>query len=89
MWQGCRHEQRVLPEPFEHGRTDFFRQRMAFGQLQIVLGFRRLVPGGDLAVRPLGLFQSFTDAQHFLTGKQARDVQEHGVATQDRKGSEW
>ena len=47
---------------------------MTFGQLQVVLGFRRLVPSGDFAVRPLGLLQGFADALHFLTCEQARNV---------------
>jgi hypothetical protein len=73
-------------KPFEHGRADFLRQRVAFGQLQVVLGFRRLVTGGDLAVRPLGLLQSFRRMRSTSSRvNRPGNVQEHGVATQDRK----
>jgi NADH:ubiquinone oxidoreductase subunit H len=39
---------------------------MAFGQLQVVLGLGRLVPGGDFAVGPIGVLQGLADALHFL-----------------------
>ena len=64
--QGGGHEQRVLPQAFEHRRANLHGKRMAFRQLQVVLGFRRLVPGGDLAVSPFSFFQRLTDASHLL-----------------------
>jgi len=54
---------------------------MTFGQLQIVLGLGRLIAGGDLAIGPVGLFQSLADAPHFIFLEQSGDVQQHVEVT--------
>ncbi|MNM63748.1 hypothetical protein D3C81_751230 [compost metagenome] len=69
--QGRRHELRVLPQTFDQGRANLLGQRMAFRQLQVVLGLGRLVTRGDLAVGPFGLLQRLTNALNLLGGKQA------------------
>ncbi|MNI47764.1 hypothetical protein D3C73_1022980 [compost metagenome] len=51
---------------------------MTFRQLQIVLGLGRLITGRDLAVSPIGLLQSLTNAPHFFIVEQAGNVQQHG-----------
>ncbi|MNN15514.1 hypothetical protein D3C81_1286200 [compost metagenome] len=66
------HEQRVLPQALEHGRADLAGQRIVLGQLQVVLGLRRLVAGGQLAVEPLRLFQRLADALDLIAGKHSR-----------------
>ena len=55
----------------------FLGQRVAFGQLQVVLGLGGLVPGGDSTVGPVGGFQGLANALHFLTREQAGNMQQH------------
>ncbi|MNR21057.1 hypothetical protein D3C85_1379340 [compost metagenome] len=81
MRQGRRHELRVLPQTFDQGRADLLGQRMAFRQLQVVLGLGRLVAGRDLAVGPVGLLQRLADTGQFIGVKQAGDVKQHGGST--------
>ncbi|MNY76921.1 hypothetical protein D3C86_2166620 [compost metagenome] len=74
MRQGGGHELWVGPQALEHRRTNLLGQGMPLGQLQVVLGLGRLMTGRDLAIGPIGLFQSLANAQHFLAGKQAGNV---------------
>jgi hypothetical protein len=46
-----------FPQPLDQRAADLLGQRMAFRQLQVVLGLGRLVTGGDLAIGPVGLLQ--------------------------------
>ncbi|MNP07018.1 hypothetical protein D3C76_990270 [compost metagenome] len=71
-------EQRVVPQPLQHGLGDLAGERMVLRQLQVVLGPGRLVAGGDLAVRPVGLLQGGADTGDFLAGEDAGNVQQHG-----------
>ncbi|MNW22700.1 hypothetical protein D3C71_2243440 [compost metagenome] len=64
----------MLPQALEHGCADFAGQRIVLGQLQVVLGLRRLVTRGHLAVEPLCLFQRLADAQNLIAGKHLRDM---------------
>ena len=52
--QRRRDEQRVAAQRVEDDLAELARDRMILGQLQVVLGPRRLMPGRDAAVDPLG-----------------------------------
>ncbi|MNC27967.1 hypothetical protein D3C75_761570 [compost metagenome] len=79
--QGCRHEARGLPQAVDQRTADLLGQRVAFRQLQVVLGLGRLVAGRDLAVGPVGLLQRLADTGQFIGVKQAGDVKQHGGST--------
>jgi hypothetical protein len=51
--------------------ADLLGQRMAFRQLQVVLGLGRLVTGRDLAVGPVGLLQRLANTGQFISVEQA------------------
>ena len=77
--QGGGHEQRVLPQARQHRLADLARQRIVLGQLQVVLGLRRLVAGGDPAVLPVGFLQRLADTADLVAGEHLRYVQQHGA----------
>ncbi|MNJ68571.1 hypothetical protein D3C77_648300 [compost metagenome] len=81
MRQGCRHETRGLPQAVDQRTADLLGQRVAFRQLQVVLGLGRLVASRDLAVGPVGLLQRLADTGQFISVEQAGDVKQHGSST--------
>src|SRR5690606_27347467 len=79
-WQRGGEEGVVATERVENQRTQCPCGRVRFGQLQVLLGLRRLVTGGGLAVGPVRFLQALAGYGHLLTREYIRDMQQHRVA---------
>src|SRR5688572_14639227 len=54
-----RRKKRITPKSSENDFAQLARDWMSFGDLDVVLGFGRLVTGCHLAIDPLGLVEQF------------------------------
>ena len=75
--QRRRHEQRIALQRLEDHLPELSRDRVAFGDLPVVLGARRLMPGGDLAVDPFGRVEQAARMRHLLGGQNIGNLNQH------------
>src|SRR5262245_29874280 len=78
-FQGNRrgHEQRVLLQSVDDLIPNFTCERIVLGQLQIVLGFSRLITSCDAAIDPVGLIQPLAKLRRLRFAQNILDMKKH------------
>jgi hypothetical protein len=73
--QRRRHKQRVVLQRREDQLAHLARRRMILRQLHVVFRPRRLAPGCDSSVNPIGLFQLLPAMRDLLGGQDVGNMQ--------------
>jgi hypothetical protein len=72
-----RDEERVALKRGHDHLADLLGNRMIFGKLLVVLGFRRLVAGGDATVDPMSRGKKLARLRNLLRTEDVWDLEEH------------
>ena len=75
--QGRRHEHRMGIKRLCHQCRHLFRLGTVFGKLPVLLGRRRLVARGHIAIGPRPRIQNRAQTRHLVLGEDSRNVQQH------------